>query len=96
MRNDADIPVGVAGGRGEVTAFLIYADNPAFLRKGALEALRGQLDFPQNVATSGRLGIDVPLKVNGMGRHVLSVVSSGKECDFLGDRSTQSVPRFAW
>ena len=40
-----EIPVGVAGNTRMFTAFALEADIPALLRKGAAEALGGQLDF---------------------------------------------------
>ena len=43
-------------------------DISALLRKGALKALGGQPDFPR----------DVPLKVNNIGRYILSVVAFGE------------------
>ena len=36
---------GVAGNRGMFAAFALEADTPALLRKTAMEALGGQLDF---------------------------------------------------
>ena len=71
--------VGTAGGRGKFTAFLMDADTPALLRSGALEPSGGHLGSPRNISTLGSLNIDVPLKVNGMGHHVLSVAPSGSE-----------------
>ena len=38
----ADITVGIAGAKGTFTAFVLDADIPALLCKGALEALAGQ------------------------------------------------------
>ena len=60
VRNAADILSGIAGGPREFTAFRMDADVLLFLRKGALAALGGQLDFPRNAATLGRVGIDAP------------------------------------
>ena len=40
----ADIPGGIAGNKGKCAAFALDADIPALLRKGAMEALGGQLD----------------------------------------------------
>ena len=71
-RNAADSPAGIVGGRGKFAAFFLGADIPALLRTGALEALGGQLGCARNVLTLGEMGVDVPLKVNGMGRFVLS------------------------
>ena len=44
VRYAADIPVGIAGNTGMFTASVLEADIPALLRKGAMEALGGQLD----------------------------------------------------
>ena len=75
----------ISGGRGEITAFLIDAAAPLLLRKGALGALGGQLDFSRNISTLVRLGIDVPRKVSGNSRYVPSVVAFGKERGLLGN-----------
>ena len=53
------------------------ADIPALLRKGALEAPSGQLDFARNTLTLGTRGIETPLKVNATGHYILSVVNFG-------------------
>ena len=45
VRYAADIVVGIAGRRGAFTAFVMDAEIPALLRKGALDALGAQLDF---------------------------------------------------
>ena len=45
VRRAADMPVGIAGNGDKFTAFELDADIPAFLRKGAMGALGGQLDF---------------------------------------------------
>ena len=63
----ADIKVGIAGRRDPFTALVLEADIAALLRKGALEALGGHLDFLR----------DVPLMVHEMGHYVLSVVAFG-------------------
>ena len=70
----ADITVGIAGTKGTFTAFVLDADIPALLCKGALEALAGQLDFARNTLTLGTKGIEIPLKVNEMGHYILSVI----------------------
>ena len=51
----ADITVGVAGVKGAFTAFVLDSDIPALLSKGALESLRGCLDFAQRTLTLGRM-----------------------------------------
>ena len=43
VRVPADIPGGLGGVRGNVSAFELEADIPAFLRKGAAEALVGAI-----------------------------------------------------
>ena len=43
-RRAADIPAGIAGNQGKLATFVLDADIPSLLRKGALEALGGQLD----------------------------------------------------
>ena len=63
----ADIPVGIAGCREAFTARVLEADIPAQSRKGALEALGGQLDFFRDMLTIRRQGLDVPLKESQTG-----------------------------
>ena len=41
VRHAADIPSGTDGNRGKIAAFVLEADIPALLRKGAMEALGG-------------------------------------------------------
>ena len=54
------------------------------------------MDLSRNIATLGRLGVDVPLKVNEMGQCVLSAASFGyREWTVVGIGSTRSVPWFA-
>ena len=59
----ADITVGIAGYKGTFTAFALVSDIPALLRNGALEDLRGRLDFPRDTLTPGFRGVGIPLKV---------------------------------
>ena len=56
----ADIAVGVAGVRGMFTAFVLDSGIPALLSKGALESLRGCLDFAQHALTLGANGKATP------------------------------------
>ena len=49
VRYAADIPAGVAGDKGKLTAFDLDADIPALLCKGAAEALRGKWIFSRFV-----------------------------------------------
>ena len=72
--------------------FLLGADIPAFSRKGAREWSDGQLDLFRNTLRLGRLGIEVPLEVTGMGRHAQNVASFEDTREALvGQRSKQSV-----
>ena len=75
LRYEADIKVAIAGCRGAFTACVLEAGIPALWRKGALEALGGQLEFERDISTNRNHGVDVPPKVNEMGRSVLSVVA---------------------
>ena len=50
----ADITVSVAGVKGAFTAFVLDSDIPALLSKGALESLRGRLDFARGLGPSRR------------------------------------------
>ena len=70
--------MGIAGRRDVSAAFALDAESPAFLRKGALEALGAQLDFEKDVLSFTRHGATAPLKVNEMGRYISSVVEFGK------------------
>ena len=45
VRHEANVPVGIAGSKNMFTAFVPDEDIPALLRKGAMEALGGHLDF---------------------------------------------------
>ena len=81
----ADITEGTAGAKGALTAFALDADIPALLRKGALEALAGQLDFARNTLILGSRGIGIPHRVNAMGHYILSVD------DFPADPVTPGV-----
>ena len=63
----ANITVGIAGRKGAFTAFVMDAEIPALLRKGALEALGAQLDFAKDTLLLERRGVCVPLGLNAMG-----------------------------
>ena len=78
-RHAADIPVGVAGIRGRLTAFAPEADIPALLRSRAMEALGGQLDFLRGSLNLRRQGEQIPLRVNRVGHHILSAVDLRKD-----------------
>ena len=60
----ADITVGVAGVKGTFTAFVLDSDIPALQGKGALESLRGRLDFAQHTLALGTTGKVIPLQMS--------------------------------
>ena len=68
----ADITVGGAGVEGTFTAVVLDSDIPALLGKGALESLRGCLDFAQHTLTLGATGKAISLKMSDMGHYILS------------------------
>ena len=74
----ANISVGIAGRKGTFTAFVMDAEIPALLRKGALEALGAQLDFAKDTLLLERRGICVPLGLNAMGHYITSVAEFGR------------------
>ena len=78
VKHAADIMVGIAGCKGALAGFAPDADIPAFLRKGALEALGGQLEFEHDILTVRKRGVLAPLRVNAMGHYVLRVVEFSK------------------
>ena len=69
-RPEADIPVGEAGYQGDFADLQLGNDIPAFMRKGAREALGGQLDFSGGISTLRGEGVDI----RRVGRYVMSVV----------------------
>ena len=84
------------GDQGAFTSFTIGTDVPAFLRKGALEALGGRLDLSRDLWTLLKQGVTTLLRVNRMGRYFLSAV------DFREDASRRVCgpvvppPYFEW
>ena len=50
IRRAADFPVGIAGSRDKLSAFVFDADISALLRKGALEALGAQWDISRDIS----------------------------------------------
>ena len=77
VRFVADITVGVAGATRNFAAFVLDADIPAVLHRGASESLGGQLDFSRVTLTSGFRGAQIPPKVNDMGHCTLSFMDFG-------------------
>ena len=55
----ADITAGIAEAAGHFTASVLDADIPASLRKGGLEALGAQRDFPRDTLTLGLCGVEI-------------------------------------
>ena len=72
VQSTADVPPGLAGGRGEFITSWWKADIPALLRIVALEPFGWQMGFARNILSLGRSGIEVPSRVNGMGHYILS------------------------
>ena len=64
VRGAAHIPAGMAGDRGEVTAFALAEDGPASLCKGAPEAFGGRVDFARSIVTLRKQGVALPPKLN--------------------------------
>ena len=72
-RHAAETPEGIAGHKCKFTALLLDAGILAFLRKGLLEALGGQLGFSRDVSVLRKHGVAIPLLANRMGHYILSV-----------------------
>ena len=79
VRHAADTPLGTAENRGKFSASVLDADFPALSRKGSMEALAGQLDFPRDAPALRKQGATIPLRVNRMGRYFLTVVDFSKD-----------------
>ena len=74
----SDIPAGVACGLGKFSALSMNTNILRLLFKCALESLGRQVGASRNMSTSGRFGIEVLLKVDGMGHDMRSVASFRK------------------
>ena len=72
----SEITVGIGGTEGSLAAFVLDADAPDFSRKGALEAVGRQPDFPQDTVALGVHGMEIPLLAHNTGRYTLSVKAS--------------------
>ena len=72
------------------------AGAPALLRRGALEALGGQLGLARDVLAIWNHGIDTPLKVNEMGHYLLSVFAFGEETSCVDLGPKLAAPYFEW
>ena len=94
VRRGVNIPVGTAGGCGKSTAFLLEAASQALLRKVALGAQGWPLGLSRNVLTLNRMRSDIPFKVNGTGRYILSVAACGERHETAVRGPTHSVPYF--
>ena len=73
VHNAAVIPIAIAGYTGQFMAYAVDADIPALLGKQALETLGSLLNSRQRVLTLEKLGADIPLKMNAVGRYILNV-----------------------
>ena len=92
----ADVPAGIAGGRGRFAALFLEAGIPALLRKGAVEAVGGRLAFASNALMLAEMGVAAPLKVSGAGRYVLRAASRGKERGKSVRGPNHSVSQYKW
>ena len=79
VRHADDIPAGIAGNTGNFTASAPDAEIPALLRKGALVALGGQLDFPRDGLALRKQGVQIPRRMNTTGHYILCVFDFGKD-----------------
>ena len=96
VRFAAVAPVVIVGRCGTRATFLIGADIPNLLRKGALETLWRDIGFPHNCLRIRKIGVCVLLNLNIARRHVLSVASFDvKGAPSLGRAATQAVLRFS-
>ena len=77
MKHAADITVGTAGCKGAFTAFVLDAEIPASLRKGALRAPGAQLNFDKDTLSLVIYGAWAPLRVNATGHYILSMAEFG-------------------
>ena len=77
--HEADIPAGIVGNRGKLTAFALEADIPASWRKGALEAIGGRLDIPRDISALRKKGADIAMGVNRLGYYILSLEGAAQE-----------------
>ena len=96
VRLAADLPLVIAGTKGEFTAFALEADIPALFRKGVLEALRGQLGSCRCILTLQTQGVGSPLQVNRMGHYVLSAVAFGEGRPRAKKGPASSASYFEW
>ena len=64
VRCAAGIPVRIAGNRGKIAALAPNAGIPALLPERGLEAVGGQLDFPRNISTLRKQGVDSFLELD--------------------------------
>ena len=90
----ADVLVGIAGNTGNFTASTPDADSPALLRKGAMEAPGGQLDFLLDSLVLPKRGIAIPLRAGRTGHHILSVADFGKDASRKARSPVVSAPIF--
>ena len=79
VRRPADISAGIPIRKGEFTVFVLDADIPTLLRKGALEVLEGQLDYTRGISTLHKQRAGITPKENNMGRLILSAVGFGAD-----------------
>ena len=95
-RHAADIPVGAAESKAKFTACVPDADIPALLRKGALEKLGAQLDFPRDLLTLNNQGVRIPLRLNRIGPYILSAVNFEKDPSRKARGPAVSASYYEW
>ena len=96
MRCAADSPVGIAGNHGEFAAFVLEAGIPALLRKGAAEPLRWHFDFPRDILTLRKHGVETHRESNNLMHRVLSVVPLEGGRSKSEKRPTSAASYFVW
>ena len=91
VRRPADISAGIPVRKGEITVFVLDADIPTLLRKGALEVLEGQPDYTRGISTLRKQRVGIFPKEINMGRLILSVVDFGADPPRYGGRPEVSA-----
>ena len=78
VRHATDMSECTTRSKGKFAKFALYAEIPAFSRKGVSEAPGGQLGCPRNMLTLRKQGVNIPAKVGRMGHYVLRVIDFGE------------------
>ena len=96
VRHAADIKVGIAWRKIAFATFVLDADIPALMRKGALEALGGRLSFERGILSIRTHGLNVPPGANAMGHYVQCVLEFGKGPPRLKRGPALAASYFEW